>query len=226
MTRKISHEGARQALHFDAQYSECVLLRDGTAVVLRLVRPSDKELLRRGLERLSRRSRYQRFFTSKPRLSEGELDYLTRTDSEDHLAIGAAVRNAQGQEEGLGIARFVRSVAEPDHAEAAVAVVDDWQNKGLGTILLLRLIAAARERGIAYFTAQVLATNHAMRSLLEALPRELIQPTGRETLQVRIQLPEIEPDSLVLPDESGLSRIFRLTGKNQLVVEPPDLRAR
>lgn len=209
--------------HFDADYRERVTLLDGAAVTLRLIRPSDKDLLRRGLARLSPRSRYQRFFNSKRQLSERELAYLTQTDNESHVAIGAASEDAAGVEEGLGIARFVRSATLPDHADAAVAVIDDWQGKGLGTILLLRLIAAAREREIHYFTAQVQRTNHAMRALLDSVPEAMMHPTGHETLQMSIRLPAVSVDARVLPRTSAIGRVFRMTREEALVVEPAPL---
>jgi GNAT superfamily N-acetyltransferase len=211
------------ARHFDAAYRERVSLLDGSAAILRLVRPSDKDALRRGVERLSPRSRYLRFFNSKRKLSERELAYLTQTDNVSHLAIGAVTEGPDGVEEGLGIARFVRSASEPDQAEAAVAVIDDWQGKGLGTVLLLRLIAAARERGILYFTAQVQRTNLAMRSLLDAVPAAMIQPLGHETLQMSIRLPEVSVVAHVLPAASELGQVFRMSRERAIVVEPAPL---
>ncbi|HEY6559556.1 MAG TPA: GNAT family N-acetyltransferase [Polyangiaceae bacterium] len=225
MTDGIAPKDARRALHFDISYRETVRLKDGSVVSLRLVQPSDKQLLQRGLERLSPRSRYLRFFTSKLSLSEAELDYLTRVDNVAHLAIGAVRKNSEGEEEGLGIARFVRSKTRPDHAEAAVAVVDDWQNKGLGATLLLRLSAAAKERGIEYFTAEVLRVNRGIRTLLAALPPQLVEPIGQDAVQVRLELPEIAQDSTMLPEGSELSRVLRMTGKDELVVEPAGLRS-
>lgn len=74
---------------FCDDYAELAELRDGTKVLLRLVRPSDKQLLLRGFEQLSARSRYLRFLVPKAVLTEDELRYLTELDGEDHFAIGA-----------------------------------------------------------------------------------------------------------------------------------------
>ena len=65
------------------------------------------------------------------------------------------------------MARFIRSKEEHDVAEAAIAVVDDMQNRGVGHALLMALAEAARERGIKRFRADVLASNTPMRHLLE-----------------------------------------------------------
>ncbi len=83
---------------FCDDYEELTELRDGTKVLLRLVRPSDKQLLLRGFEQLSARSRYLRFLTPKAVLTEEELRYLTELDGEDHFAIGA-VRLIEAPEE-------------------------------------------------------------------------------------------------------------------------------
>ncbi len=73
-------------LFFDARYRERARLDDGSEIVLRLIRPTDKELLRRAFNTLSDESRYRRFFTQKRELSEAELTYLTELDGHDHFA--------------------------------------------------------------------------------------------------------------------------------------------
>lgn len=93
---------------FAADYVEHVTLRDGLPVILRLVTPDDKELLRRGFDNWSAESRYARFFVPKLRLSDDELTYLCDVDQENHFALGA-IREGDGEPRGLGIARFIRS---------------------------------------------------------------------------------------------------------------------
>jgi GNAT superfamily N-acetyltransferase len=173
-------------LVFDEAYAERALLKDGTAVVLRLVHPGDKALLLEGWQRLSAETRYRRFHTPKAALSASELRYLTEIDQYDHVAIGAGCR-CEGRLVGLGIARFVRSETRPDVADAALTVLDDAQRKGLGRLLLTRLMAAARERGVARFEFDVLATNTAMRSLVKVLvPRSIVLPDGP---MIRVEMP-------------------------------------
>src|SRR6266568_8681079 len=84
------------AHRFDGRYRETALLRDGSRVVLRLVRPDDKALLRRGFERLSPESRYRRFMSAKSQLTDAELAYLTEVDGWSHFALGAVVEGAGG----------------------------------------------------------------------------------------------------------------------------------
>ena len=172
---------------FDAAYSERALLVDGTAVTLRLVRPGDKELFLEAWERLSPESRYRRFLSPKPVLTDAELRYLTELDHVDHLAIGAAVDRGSTTQ-GLGVARFVRIAGSPDAADVAVTVVDDVQRKGLGRLLLSRLIAAARERGIERFVCDVLATNNPMRALIRSLAPGVTEVLDGSTFRVEMPL--------------------------------------
>jgi len=118
-------------------------LRDGSLVRLRQGHSSDKELLIRGFARLSPESRYRRFLAATPELTEEMVRYLTQIDHRDHEAI-IALEDKTG--EGIGVARYVRSKERPDVAEVAVTVVDDWQGRGLGTLLLEAISARARRR--------------------------------------------------------------------------------
>ena len=176
---------------FDDSYEESVPLSDGQRVHLRLMRPSDKELLRAGFEQLSPDSRYARFMAPKARLTDRELLYLTEVDGIDHFAMGAARRHLMSKDEGAGSARFVRIVGEPDTAEPAVTVIDSYQGKGLGSILLQRLIEAAWERDIRWFRSELLAENKASRGMMESLsPDVQFRATGDGALVATIPVPE------------------------------------
>lgn len=154
---------------FDTHWRERLTLADGTEVELRLVRPDDAELLREGFERLSKDSRIRRFHGPKPRLSEHEVHYLTAVDGEQHLALGAVRQGPEGREQGLGIARFIRLARDSEVAEVAITVADEAQAKGLGRVLLERLVEAARERGVERFECRILPGNAAMVRLIHAL---------------------------------------------------------
>jgi RimJ/RimL family protein N-acetyltransferase len=142
-------------------------LRDGTPVVVRPVEPSDKGLLVEGFRRLSAASRYARFMAPLAELSDEQVRYLTEIDYRDHFAWAAVRRDNPG--EGLGVARFVRLAGEPTVAEAAVTVLDAYQGRGLGTLLLALLAVAARAARVETFRAYVLEENEPMRELLASL---------------------------------------------------------
>ena len=122
-------------------------LADGTPIRHRLLRPDDREKLRNGFARLSPESRYRRFFSAREALSDEALDYLTSPDGRDHVAIGAELAAPDADRSyGIGIARFVRLPNEPSAAEAAVAVIDEMQHRGVGRLLLRELIQAGATR--------------------------------------------------------------------------------
>ena len=144
------------------------VLADGTRVTLRLIQPTDKAEIRRQFARLSPESRYRRFFHAVTELSDEALVYLTEVDSNDHVAVVALVDSLDMKtEEGVGVGRFVRLPEASDVAEAAVTIVDDFQRRGLGRLLLEILAEAAKERGIRTFRGEDLASNAPMRRLLE-----------------------------------------------------------
>jgi GNAT superfamily N-acetyltransferase len=145
---------------------EPAFLRDGTEVRVGRITPRDAALLADGFVRLSEESRRLRFLAPKPRLTQSELEYLTRVDGQRHEAIGA-VDPSSGR--GVAIARFVRDASDQTRAEVAVTVADDWQHRGLGKLMLTRLADRAREQGITHFTALVAVDNKNMHKLLERI---------------------------------------------------------
>jgi RimJ/RimL family protein N-acetyltransferase len=137
-------------------------LHDGSSVLIRPIGPEDRERLREGFDRLSEESRYLRFQAPLSRLSEKQLSYLTEVDHHDHEALLAL-----DGDDIVGVARFVR--VTDGVAECAVVVADDWQNRGVATALLERLVERASAEGIDRFTALVLAENAEALRLLERL---------------------------------------------------------
>lgn len=178
-------------MQFDASYAEDASLKDGARVRIRLVRPDDKQRLLHGFELMSPRSRFLRFFTHKESLSDDELAYLTEMDQQKHFALGACALNEDGSEgDGLGVARFVCFADEPDAAEAAIAVSDRAQGKGLGRMLFERLVRAAVERGVKRFRAEYLVENDGMQALLSEIAPEVKPEIDGEVMKVDWPLPE------------------------------------
>ena len=159
-------------------------LRDGSTVLIRAITPTDRDLLRAGFERLSEHSRYMRFQTPLSTLSDKQLAYLTNVDHHDHEAL-VAVDSSDG-EDVVGVARFVR--VNHDVAECAIVVADDWQDRGVATELLERLVERAREEHVGRFTALVMAENAEALRLLERLGDTVQRRVGSQ-VELDIELP-------------------------------------
>jgi GNAT superfamily N-acetyltransferase len=187
------------------------VLRDGSHVRIRQGHHSDRELLLRGFERLSPESRYRRFLAATPELSGPMADYLTAIDHHDHEAIVALDESG----EGIGVARYVRHPGRRDAAEAAVTVIDDWQRRGLGTVLFEVLSARAREEGITTLTALMLASNQDMMDLILALaPVKIVdREAGTAQVEVPIPAPGLAP---------ALRKLLRVAAEHDVVVPHRD----
>ena len=117
-------------------------------------------------------------------LTDAQLDYLTDVDHHDHEALIALTEDGTL----VGVARFVRLSDDPAAAEAAVTVADDWQGRGVGTLLTQRLAGRAREEGVEVFTATALAANVDVIDLLGRLGRTEVLPDGSGAVEMRIVL--------------------------------------
>ena len=180
----------------NGDFHEEHVLRDGTPVVLRAIRPEDADELRRGLARLSPQSRYRRFLGVVTAFSDEQLEYLTKPDGHDHVAIVAATRRpGSDREEGLGVARFVRVPGKPAVAEAAITVADEAQGKGLGLLLSLALARAAYDEGIRRFRGQIVADNPAVRQLLADVGATVAPDGDRMTFDVELTPTPFTPGS-------------------------------
>ena len=141
---------------------ERVTLADGGVVDIRDLTPDDRKGYIEAVGAMSDRTRYLRFASPKPKLSDGEIDYLTRPDGVRHVAIVALDGTR-----GAGVARYVTFA--PGRAEVAIGLVDPWQGRGLGRVLLQRLIDRARAAGdLDALEAMTLGDNRAAQALLRS----------------------------------------------------------
>ena len=159
-------------------------MRDGAVITIRPIEPDDKDAIVSGFEQLSPESRYRRFFSPLERLSNRDLAYLTEVDHHDHEALIAH------SEEGrpLGVARYVR-IDEPEKAEVAVVVIDEWHGRGVATALLTRLAERAREEGVRVFTATILTENRNAIDLMRGLGDTHRVGSLSNTVDLEMELP-------------------------------------
>ena len=170
--------------------TERIRLKDGRTVEIRPIAPSDAEALARGLAALSDESRYQRFLSAKQEFTRRELELLTAVD---HHASEALVALEPGTEHGVAVARFVKDPADRTAAEVAIVVDDQWQNRGLGTILLDRIVVRATEEGVRRFTATVLQTNDEVLALLRTLGPLEYRSVASGVIELAVPLPVAGP---------------------------------
>jgi RimJ/RimL family protein N-acetyltransferase len=154
-----------QASSYEAMGS----LRDGMPVRIRAIQREDKEALRWGFSQLSKDAIYHRFFQVKQEITEEELRYLTELDFRDHVAL-VVEAEVDGLVRVIGVGRFVRLsrlTGRADRAEIAFIVGDEFQGRGVATLLLTHLTTIARELGYVGFEAEVLPDNRLMLEVFQ-----------------------------------------------------------
>ena len=143
-------------------------LTDGTKVHVRPIAPEDEPLLHEAVAAMSERTVYFRFFSPLKRLPDALAHRLAVVDYNDRFALVATSHRPSGKERILGVARYDRA-RDTDVAEVAVAVIDEYQHRGLGGALLAVLARVARQHGIKTFTLIVLTENQQMLGLLRKI---------------------------------------------------------
>jgi GNAT superfamily N-acetyltransferase len=197
-------ETTESRTRFDDQDGETLTLRDGGRIFIRTLRPSDRDELAERYLQLSLPARRLRFFNAPDHLSTRLLDYLVDVDGVDRCALVAFATDDDGAP-GVGIARYSRSREDPTCAEAAVTVLDGYQNRGIATALLLRLADQARRNGISTFTASVMWENRALLDGLRAFGAE-VMPSEPGVASVRVAVP---PSEAEVP-ETEVHRVLRV----------------
>jgi GNAT superfamily N-acetyltransferase len=172
---------------------------------------ADADRVRAMSARLSRRSLYERFFSGMPSLPPMYLAALARVDHHDREALLALTGDAV-----IGTAEYVRDHAAPDHADLAVLVADDWQQRGLARRLVTALAVLAASRGIAIFKADVLLNNRsALAAIAGGWPQARPQ---RDGTTAHFELPiSVPPDHQQAPAAAGQLP----DGHKNICVQPP-----
>jgi acyl-CoA synthetase (NDP forming)/GNAT superfamily N-acetyltransferase len=160
------------------------LLSDGVPVSIRPIRPDDGTALAAFHDGLSEETVYRRFFSFKPHLTDRDVERFVHIDYRDRMAFVAVLG-----EQLIGVARYDRLPGTED-AEVAFVVADAHQGRGLGTLFLEYLAAAARDCGITRFIAETLAVNRGMLDVFRAAGFR--EETSREREVVTVAL-DIRP---------------------------------
>jgi GNAT superfamily N-acetyltransferase len=134
--------------------------RDGATIRIRAIRPDDQDRLHDHFKGLSELSIYYRFMGFKRDLTPQDLTRLTELDFRNHVGL-AATLTEDGRERFVGVGRYICG-ADPHRAEVAFAILDGFQGRGIGTLLLEHLALIADANGVTEFDADVLGENRQM----------------------------------------------------------------
>ncbi|HPO70965.1 MAG TPA: GNAT family N-acetyltransferase, partial [Anaerohalosphaeraceae bacterium] len=151
-------------VHYPQELERFVTLKDGTEIFFRPVKPTDEAALADMLYSLSSESVKKRYFTHTKTFPHKDVQKITNIDYEQNLAIVGVVPGPEGAEEIVAIAQYFLD-PKTQVAEVAFIVQDEWQDKGMGAMLLDYLTRIAKDRGVKSFYATVLPTNKAMLTI-------------------------------------------------------------
>jgi len=157
---------------YPVQYVEPWTTKDGTVVTIRPIRPEDEPLMVKFHETLSEQSVYFRYFHHiglNRRVAHERLTRLCFIDYAREMALVVDRRDPKtGTREILGVGRLINTHVN-NEAEFAILVGDPWQNHGLGTELLRRLVQIGREEKLRLITGDILSDNRGMQRVCEKL---------------------------------------------------------
>lgn len=148
-------------------------LDDGTRVCLRTITPDDEERIREGIAKLSAESRYLRFFSPAPSVPDAVIHRLADVDGHDHIAWGAICSECPGWP-AIGAVHAVRHVSgmhevEKRVGEYSVAVLDQFQGRGLARMMTAALLVDCCTEGLTELDVHILSENRAAANLVRAL---------------------------------------------------------
>jgi RimJ/RimL family protein N-acetyltransferase len=195
------------------------VLDDHTPILVRPVRPDDAPRLKQGFKSLSQLARRRRFMPEdQTELSDEQLKLLISSDQINNVVWGAA-NIEKPDEPGIGIARYARINGEPQAADVAIVIADDYQGRGAGFVLQACLHLSAWNNGIRTFYYDVLSDNDRIIKHLKLMGG---QHAGRASNIDRLMLP-VYHRAWDVPGHNEISRRFSEVFKRLQSVE--ELRA-
>ena len=169
-----------------AKYSVTEVLRDGSRIEIRALKPSDRDQLQSAVGRMSDETIHSRFFAPKRHFSEREIDFYLNVDFVNHVAL-VAVLDVAGRALIVGGGRYI--VIQPGVAEVAFGIDDAYQGRGLGGLLMKHLTAIARASALRQLVAEVLPGNVAMLSVFKKAGLEMTTKRESGVAHVTLRLP-------------------------------------
>ncbi|MGD9332637.1 MAG: GNAT family N-acetyltransferase [Desulfobacterales bacterium] len=142
---------------------------DGRKVVYRPTKPTDNRMIQEHFYQMDDKDVEMRFFNLRRHFYRDEMEDMSQVDYVKNLSI-VAVTGEIGFERIVGLGGYF--LEHGTTAEVAFSVSKNWQGKGIGSVILLKLAEAARENGISSLTAYTLPNNRGMINLFKKLPYE------------------------------------------------------
>jgi acyl-CoA hydrolase/RimJ/RimL family protein N-acetyltransferase len=149
-----------EKIEYPKQYERYETLHDGTEIFFRPVKPTDETAISEMLYSLSADSVRKRYMSHTVAFPHKDVQQLANVDYQNNIAVVGVVPSVTGDE----IVAIGQYFLEPKHGQAEVAFIvqDEWQQKGMGTLLLKYLSEIANKRDVKSFSAKVLPQNKAM----------------------------------------------------------------
>jgi acyl-CoA hydrolase len=177
-------------VRYPEQLERYEVLKDGTQIFFRPVKPTDEPAMAEMLYSLSKESVRTRYFTQSMAFPHKAVQKLTNIDYRNDIAIVGVVPSPAG-EEIVAIAQYYLD-PNTQAAEVAFLVQDEWQAKGMGTFLLQYLATIAKQRGIRQFYATVLPINRPMLNIFHNSGYKVNTEFDGETYSVTFDLTKRE----------------------------------
>jgi GNAT superfamily N-acetyltransferase len=192
----------------DVEYPKALRTRTGIKLEVRPIEPEDAAGLRDGYAALSDESKRARFHTAAHELSDAQLRYLTEIDHDTHEALVAEAETKAG-DHGVAVTRYVRLDDEPEVAEVAITVADDFQDQGVGSAVFDELSQLAYRRGVRWFRGWVLPSNRRAVDFFTSRGAASRYREGLIVVELPLPFPEPFRPHRWLPPQTRLYRWVR-----------------
>lgn len=167
---------------------EQVRLGDGTAAFVLPLQRTDKATLAAEYETLAPESQRRRFLAPVMHLTDSMLEHLVDdVDGIDHIALVLCAEVSPDVYDPVALARVVRYTDVPDAADLAVTVKDEWQGRGVATVLL-EVLMRGRPSGVDRIVTEVFNDNRASLMMLHRLGRTTVEDLGSGVSEVVVEL--------------------------------------
>jgi len=172
---------------YPGQYEKSVVLADGEQIFLRPIKPTDDDLMIELFNSFSKETIHLRFFSYLKYMPKDQLERFTHIDYEKQVAI-VALPKEDDKGKIVAVGRYNVLPGDPDEAEFAIVVQDDYQGRGIGAEILRHLVHIARLQGVRVIVGYILYDNSHMRALLRKSGLEVSRKNWDDGI-MRVDIP-------------------------------------